>query len=65
MTTLDPRVRAILVCPICRGELDLEPAGLVCRSDQLLFPVVDGVPWMIPERAKPWPVCERNGFHSE
>ena len=44
-----------LVCPICRGELRQVPAGLVCLADQRLFPIVDGIPWMTPDRARPLP----------
>lgn len=44
----------LLVCPRCRGDLQHTSRGLVCRTDGLLFPVVDGVPWMVEERAKRW-----------
>lgn len=48
---VDPRVRPLLVCPRCRGELVDEPGGLVCPACGVAWPVVDGVPWLIPERA--------------
>ncbi len=51
--SLDPFVRAQLVCPRCRGELTDHPDGLLCRADGLLYPVVDGVPWMLEELARP------------
>jgi uncharacterized protein YbaR (Trm112 family) len=57
---LDPRLRELLVCPECRGALIDVPGGLVCERDAVLFPIVDGVPWMILERAKPWTVDEQN-----
>jgi uncharacterized protein YbaR (Trm112 family) len=47
----DPRVRPHLVCPRCRGELLDVADGLVCTPCALRYPVHDGVPWMLPERA--------------
>lgn len=57
--SLSPELRARLVCPRCRGELvheGAEEAGeerLICRADRLAYPVVDGVPWLVPEKARP------------
>lgn len=44
---IPPALRALLVCPVCRGELDDVPGGLRCPQDRLRFPVVDGVPWLV------------------
>lgn len=49
---MSERVRALLVCPLCRGELEDLPAYLACAACGLAFPVVEGVPWMIRERAR-------------
>jgi uncharacterized protein YbaR (Trm112 family) len=46
-------VIALLVCPRCRGELAARDAGLVCGACRLLYPIVDGVPWMLEELARP------------
>lgn len=46
---LDPRLRALLVCPRCRGELADHALGLACPSCRRLYPVIDGVPRMAPE----------------
>lgn len=54
MTDVDPEVRALLVCPSCRGELTDVPGGLVCPSERLFFPVEDGVPYLVRECARPW-----------
>lgn len=49
----------ILVCPACRGRL--EPLSgapqdlLCCETCRLAYPVVDGVPYMISEEARPYP----------
>ncbi|MCP4920265.1 MAG: Trm112 family protein [Proteobacteria bacterium] len=44
-------VRALLVCPKCRGELHDLPEGLVCRPCKRLYPVVRGVPRLVLEEA--------------
>ncbi len=49
---MTPELRKRLVCPLCRGELEDRPRGLACRPCQRLFPVVDGVPWLVPEHAR-------------
>ncbi len=57
---VDPALRQWLVCPACRGELSDDATagdavdGLGCRACGLLYPVVDGVPWMTPEQAVRW-----------
>nr|EES51621.1 MAG: conserved protein of unknown function [Leptospirillum ferrodiazotrophum] len=52
---IDPFLLSILVCPQCRGPLTLseEPAGLVCASCRLLYPVKDDIPVMLVEEALP------------
>jgi uncharacterized protein YbaR (Trm112 family) len=40
---------ALLVCPKCRGELDRSGADLSCGPCRITFPVVDGIPRMVPE----------------
>ncbi len=48
---VDPTLRAHLVCPRCRGSLVDEDAGLCCLGCQRVYPVEDGVPFVIAERA--------------
>lgn len=50
--SLDPALRAMLVCPRCRGDLVEVERGLLCPADALVFPVVEGVPWMVEALAK-------------
>ena len=52
---LDPRLLAILVCPVTRGALDYDrDAGeLISRQAGLAYPVRDGIPIMLPEEARP------------
>lgn len=53
-----PDVRALLVCPRCKGELEDRHGeggalvGLECPRDRVVYPVVDGVPWLTVERAR-------------
>ena len=44
----------LLVCPECRGALMEEKGGLVCERDRRLYPIVNGVPHMVPEAARAW-----------
>ncbi|HHO49899.1 MAG TPA: hypothetical protein ENK18_03280, partial [Deltaproteobacteria bacterium] len=49
---VDAFVRSLLLCPRCRGELVDVDGGLCCEADGLIYPIVDGVFWMIEERAR-------------
>ena len=51
---LDPRLLAILVCPVTKGPLTYDRAAgeLISRKAGLAFPVRDGVPIMLPEEAR-------------
>lgn len=52
---VDPRLLAILVCPVTRGPLiyDRDRAELVSERAGLAYPVRDGVPVMLPDEARP------------
>lgn len=56
----DPRLLALLVCPVTRGPLRWVPeqALLVSEAAGLAFPVVDGIPHLLAEAASPWPLPE-------
>mgnify|MGYP001616033074 FL=1 len=49
MSSVDPRLLEILVCPLCKGPLVYrkEAGELVCKPDRLGFPVKDGIPVML------------------
>ncbi|HBH26533.1 MAG TPA: hypothetical protein DDX54_03930 [Rhodospirillaceae bacterium] len=51
---LDPQLLDILVCPVTKGPLEYDRAAgeLISRAAKLAYPVVDGVPIMLPERAR-------------
>lgn len=50
--TLNPQLRALLVCPKCRAELEDHAAGLACQTCRRVYPVIDGVPRMVPEESR-------------
>jgi uncharacterized protein YbaR (Trm112 family) len=43
----------ILVCPQCKGEIELTPAqdGLVCSVCKLCYPIKDDIPVMLIDEA--------------
>ncbi len=51
---LDPKLLEILVCPQCRGDLELtaQEDGLICRACLLEYEIRDGIPIMLPEQAR-------------
>ena len=57
--TLDHRLINLLVCPLCKGPLqmrrdaDQRPTDLLCPADRLAFPIRDGIPVMLESEAKP------------
>jgi uncharacterized protein len=57
--TLDHRLIELLVCPVCKGPLEMRrdersrPNELVCPADRLAFPIRDGIPVMLENEARP------------
>ncbi|MBC7800042.1 MAG: Trm112 family protein [Gemmatimonadaceae bacterium] len=51
---VDPRLLAILVCPVTKGPLEYDRAAqeLISRQAGLAFPVRDGIPIMLPDEAR-------------
>ena len=56
MTALPADVRAILACPRCGGALrDVTQggaAGLLCETCAVVYPVEEGIPVLLAERAQ-------------
>ena len=52
---LDPDFLALLACPRCRGTLIQVDGGegLACEGCRLVYPVVEEIPQMLPEKARP------------
>ena len=51
---IDQELLDILVCPVCKGELEYDPEAdvLICHESRLKFPIEDGIPVMLVERAE-------------
>ncbi len=53
---MDNRLLEMLVCPLCKGPLELLRHGaereLVCHADRLAFPIRDGIPVMLENEAR-------------
>lgn len=54
MTEIDPRLLAILVCPLTKSPLryDREAQELVSDSAGLAYPIWNGVPVLLPDAAR-------------
>jgi uncharacterized protein YbaR (Trm112 family) len=56
--SIDHRLLTLLVCPICKGPLELtrdaeaRPTELHCPVDRLAFPIRDGTPVMLESEAR-------------
>lgn len=56
--SLDHRLIDLLVCPLCKGPLEMQrdanakPLELVCHADRLAFPIRDGIPVMLEQEAR-------------
>ncbi|MGB6687901.1 MAG: Trm112 family protein [Terracidiphilus sp.] len=47
----DPSLLDQLACPACQGALRYGPQRLVCESCGRGYPIIDGIPVLIAERA--------------
>ncbi len=54
MTTVDPKLLEILVCPLTKATLRYDAAAQELVSDQagLAYPIRDGIPIMLVEEAR-------------
>lgn len=45
----------IIVCPKCKGDLELDPERrfYICRGCKLAYPIDDGIPVLLVEKAIP------------
>jgi uncharacterized protein YbaR (Trm112 family) len=56
--TLDHRLIDLLVCPICKGPLQMlrdedgRQTELACPADHVAFPLRDGIPVMLEPQAR-------------
>ena len=54
MAKLNKNLLNILVCPVSRGTLiyDEENNELICEESKLAYPIIDGIPVMLKEKAR-------------
>lgn len=50
---VDKKLLEILVCPKCKGSLELteQADGLKCHACRLLYPIIDDIPVMLIDEA--------------
>lgn len=51
---MDYKLLDILACPICKGKLlfKQDSKELICKFDKLAYPIIDGIPIMLEDRAR-------------
>jgi len=52
MSSIDPKLMKILVCPVSKSSLVQIGDELVCYESKLAYPIRDGIPIMLPEEAR-------------
>ena len=52
--TIDPTLLEILACPLCKVSVRLHPdqSGLICAQCRRIYPIEDGIPVMLVEKAR-------------
>jgi len=58
--TQDRSLFELLVCPKCHGHLQTidSPEGFACDTCNLFYALIDGIPNMLIDEAKRWPLRE-------
>lgn len=51
---MDKKLLDILACPLCKSTLIYDKAQqeLICKADNLAFPIRDGIPVMLEDDAR-------------
>ena len=54
MSSLDPKLLEILVCPVTKAPLKLDSDNneLICTASALAYPIRDGIPVMLESEAR-------------
>ena len=52
MTVLDKKLLDILVCPVSKEPLEQVGNELICKKSKLAYPIKDGIPVMLPDKAR-------------
>ena len=51
---IDDELKAILVCPACKGDLRFEETRIICPACRKVYPIRDGIPVMLVSEATEW-----------
>jgi uncharacterized protein len=56
----DSELLTFVACPSCRGRLvKIEnPTGLACQTCRLFYRIEDGLPHLLIDEAKKWPLSD-------
>ncbi len=49
---IDPRLLEIFVCPVSKKSLTLKVDELICKESELAYPIKEGIPVLLPEKAR-------------
>ncbi|ABZ77061.1 protein of unknown function DUF343 [Shewanella halifaxensis HAW-EB4] len=51
----DKKLLEIVACPVCKGKLEYnkEAQQLICKADRLVYPINDGIPVLLENKAEP------------
>lgn len=49
---MDKTLLELLVCPLCKGKLTYDDTELRCKADKLAYPIKDGIPVMLVDKAR-------------
>ena len=51
---ISPELLEILVCPVCKGDLEYDRDGerLICHPCRLAYQIKDDIPIMLPDEAE-------------
>ncbi|AWX13132.1 hypothetical protein CEP49_00510 [Mergibacter septicus] len=52
---MTPEIIKLLACPQCQQALTLDQAKkhLICQAQQVSYPIINGIPALLPEMAQP------------
>jgi uncharacterized protein len=56
----NPEVVDLLACPACVGGLRFVEGKLICAECRRIYPILDGIPVLIAERARPGTIAGAN-----
>ncbi|MDH5442834.1 MAG: Trm112 family protein [Hadesarchaea archaeon] len=49
---MNPQLLKILACPVCKRDVELKGNELVCVECRKRYPIVDGIPHLLPDELR-------------